>query len=118
MERKPFGLERMQEIQTELQAKYLERWGGLSPEKGVNQLLWMMIEAGEMADVIKKQGDEAILHDETARRHFIEEACDTLMYLNDIMLCYGVTPEEMETVYHEKHQRNLGRWQERNEPDV
>ena len=71
-----------------------------------------------VVDVIKKQGDEAILHDESARRHFIEEACDTLMYLNDIMLCYGVTPEEMETVYHEKHQRNRGRWQERNETDV
>ena len=118
MEKEPLDLAAMQRMQQVLQARHFARWGGLSPAKAREKLLWMMIEAGEMADVIKKQGDEAILHDETARRHFIEEACDTLMYLNDIMLCYGVTPEEMETVYHEKHQRNLGRWQERNEPDV
>lgn len=68
MEPKPFGLERMQEIQSELQSKYLERWGGLSPEKGVNQLLWMMIEAGEMADVMKKEGVEAIVENRRSGR--------------------------------------------------
>lgn len=118
MEKEPFDFAAMQRIQQELQAKHFDKWGGLSPEKARTQLLWMMIEAGEMADVIKKQGDEAILRDESARRRFIEEACDTLMYFNDVMLCYGVTPEEIETVYQEKHRRNLGRWQERNETDV
>ena len=118
MEKEPFDFTVMQRIQRELQAKHFDKWGGLSPEKAKTQLLWMMIEAGEMADVIKKQGDESILHDAAARRHFIEEACDTLMYLNDVLLCYGVTPEELENIYLEKHRRNLGRWQERNEPHV
>ena len=29
-----FGFQEMQDIQKELQEKYKERWGGLSPEKG------------------------------------------------------------------------------------
>jgi len=111
MERKPFSLDRMQEIQTELQAKYLERWGGLSPEKGINQLLWMMIEAGEMADVMKKEGVEAIVEDPAIRAHFVEEVCDVLMYLNDVLLCFGITPEEVEAAYEAKHARNMKRWE-------
>ena len=100
----------MQAIQRELQAKYLAKWGGLSPEIARDKLLWMMIEAGEMADIIKKQGDEAILHDDDARSRFIEETCDVLMYLNDVMLCYGITPEELAAAYRAKHQRNMTRW--------
>ena len=75
----------MQEIQKQLQKKYREQWGGLSPEKGRSQLLWMLIEAGEAADVIKKQGDDAIMAEEETRRHFVEELCDVAMYFNDIM---------------------------------
>ena len=69
----------MQAMQRSLQEKYIEKWGGLSEKEGRNQLLWMMIEAGEMADIIKKQGDDAILHDAQARAHFVEETCDVLM---------------------------------------
>lgn len=105
-----FGFEEMQAIQKELQEHYLARWEGLSPEKGRDQLLWMMIEAGEAADVIKKRGDGPILDDPETRRHFVEELCDVMMYFNDVMLCYGVTPEELETVYREKHERNMKRW--------
>ena len=84
------NLEDMQQIQKELQAKYLEKWGGLSPKIGRDKLLWMMIEAGEVADIIKKKGDDAIL--------------------NDVLLCYGITPNEVENVYLEKHKRNMSRW--------
>lgn len=44
------------------------------------------------------------------REHFIEELCDVMMYFNDVMLCYGIAPEELERVYLEKHRRNLERW--------
>ena len=57
------GLDEMQAIQKQLQEKYKDLWGGLSPRKGRDQLLWMMIEAGEAADIIKKQGDTPILED-------------------------------------------------------
>lgn len=105
-----FGFHEMQDIQRELQEKYKHKWGNLSPEIARNQLLWMMIEAGEMADIIKKKGDEAIVNDPDVRNHFIEETCDVLMYLNDVLLCYGIAPEELEKVYLDKHERNMKRW--------
>lgn len=105
-----FGFAEMQAIQRELQEKYKERWSPIEPGTGREKLLWMMIEAGEIADVLKKNGDEAVLKQADVRRHFIEEICDTLMYLNDVMLCYGITTDELRKVYRDKHQRNMGRW--------
>lgn len=104
------GWEEMQAMQKELQERYLDKWGGLSPRKGRDSLLWMMIEAGEAADIIKKKGDGAILKEADARHDFIEELCDVMMYFNDVMLCYSITPEELEKIYVEKHQRNMNRW--------
>ena len=43
----------MQAMQETLQAKYEAEWGALSPKAAREHLLWMMIEAGEAADVIK-----------------------------------------------------------------
>ncbi len=105
-----FGFEDMQAIQKELQERYLARWGGLSPQKGRDSLLWMMIEAGEVADIIKKLGDEKIMDDPETRHDFIEEMCDVMMYFNDVMLCYSITPDELAQVYKAKHQRNMNRW--------
>ena len=102
--------ETMQQIQRQLQEKYKHKWQPICPATARDKLLWMMIEAGEMADIIKKQEDGAIMEDPAVRTHFIEEMCDTLMYFNDVMRCYEITPEEFESVYREKHKRNLGRW--------
>lgn len=104
------GLNEMQEMQKELQEKYKDKWKGLSPDKGRNQLLWMMIEVGEAADIIKKKGDSEIINDEDTRKHFVEELSDVLMYFNDIMLCYSISPEELKKVYLEKYQKNMNRW--------
>ena len=100
----------MQAIQHELQEKYKDKWKPICPENGRNQLLWMMIEAGEMADIMKKQGDAAIMNAPEVRTHFVEEICDVLMYLNDVMLCYGVTHQELTETYVAKHKRNMSRW--------
>ena len=105
-----FDFEKMQAIQKELQAKYREKWTPMGPQYAKDKLLYMFIEAGEMADIIKKQGDESIMQDMPVREHFIEEMCDTLMYLNDVMLCYGISPEELEEVYLKKHEKNMKRW--------
>ena len=105
-----FGLIEMQEIQKQLQEKYKDKWGGLSPEIAREQLLWMLIEVGEVADIIKKSGDNEIIHNEGVRYHFVEEMCDVLMYFNDVMLCYNISPEELKKVYLEKHRRNMERW--------
>lgn len=105
-----FGLNEMQKIQKQLQEKYKDKWGGLSPDIGRNQLLWMMIEVGEVADIIKKKGDNHIMNDEETRNHFVEELCDVLMYFNDVMLCYSISPEELKKVYLQKHHKNIERW--------
>lgn len=104
------NFEKMQEIQRELQKKYRDKWTPMIPRFARDKLLYLFIEAGEMADIIKKQGDEEIMNNEETRKHFIEEMCDTLMYLNDVMLCYDISPEELEKVYLEKHQKNMKRW--------
>ncbi len=105
-----FGFEEMQAIQKELQEKYKNQWEPLSPKAGRNKLLWMLAEAGEVAEVIKKQGDRAIMEDEAVRAHFVEELCDVMMYFNDVMLCYSVTPEELASEYRKKHKKNMERW--------
>ena len=104
------SFEEMQCIQRELQEKYKDKWEGISPEIGRNKLLWMMIEAGEMADIIKKEGDDAIMDDLETRAHFIEEICDVMMYLNDVMLCYQISPSDLRECYFKKHKKNMGRW--------
>ena len=105
-----FDMEEMQRMQVCLQEKYLDKWGGLSPEKGRQTLLWMIGEAGEVADVIKKNGDRKIMEDEAIRAHFVEEMCDVLMYFNDLMLCYSVSAQELEKVYLDKFRKNMQRW--------
>ncbi len=109
MAREDLGFEEMQKIQQELREKY-QNWAPLCPSQGREQLLWMFIEAGEVADIMKKKGDEVIMTPGEDREHFVEELCDVMMYLNDVMLCYDITPQELARVYREKHERNLKRW--------
>lgn len=98
------------EMQQKLQAQYHKIWSPMIPEQGKSQLLWSLIEAGEAADIIKKMGDEAIMHDEATRKAFIEEIADVVMYLNDVFLCYGITAEEYTSIYRAKFERNMQRW--------
>lgn len=102
--------ETMHTLQAELHERYKDKWRPLSPDIARDKILWMMIEAGEMADIIKKQGDDNIMEDREVREHFIEEMCDTLMYFNDVMRCYSITPDELEKIYLEKHRKNMERW--------
>ncbi len=104
------SLDEMQKLQIKLQEKYKDKWGGLYPEKGRDMLLWMIGETGEVADVIKQNGDDKIINDNIVRQHFIEEMCDVMMYFNDIMLCYNITPNEISEIYLEKHNKNMERW--------
>lgn len=104
------GFHEMQEMQKQLQEKYKDKWGGVSPEKARDQFLWMLVEAGEAADIIKKEGGGRIMENSEVRKHFIEEMSDLLMYFNDVMLCYSIKPEELREIYVEKHHTNMGRW--------
>lgn len=104
-------VQEMLEYQKRLQDKYEEQWGGLSPEVGRSQLLWGIGEIGEVIDIIKKQGDRAIMENPETREHFIEEMGDVFMYLFDVLLCYDISAEDFERIYRKKQERNFHRWE-------
>ena len=93
-----------------MQEKYKGRWKPIVPETGEDKLLYMIGEIGEVIAIIKKNGAETACGDETLRRDLIEELADVLMYYNDVLLCYGITEEELKKSYTEKFERNINRW--------
>lgn len=100
----------MREMQEALQARYAGWWEPVDPQRGLNKLMWMIAEVGEAAQLLKRRGPQGVMQDEAVRADFVEELCDVLMYFNDVLLCYGITPEEFEAAYRAKHERNLTRW--------
>lgn len=105
-----FSINEMQSMQKELQDKYKEKWERICPETGKNKFLWMIGEIGEVIDIIKKNGDKSAVADSSVREYLIEEMADVLMYYNDVMLCYGITEDELKQAYIEKFQKNMKRW--------
>ena len=105
-----FKMSEMQEMQKALQEKYKHKWEPICPEIGQNKLLWMIGEIGEVIDIVKKNGGEKACKDEKIRKDLIEEMADVLMYFNDVMLCYGISEEELKEAYVEKFKRNMTRW--------
>lgn len=60
-------------------------------------------------DVIKKQGPKRIMEEPEVRRHFVEEMCDVMMYFNDLMICFGISSDELAEQYRAKHRCNMTR---------
>ena len=73
-------------------------------------MLWLIGEIGEVIDIIKKNGSENTVSDDTLREQLIEELADVLMYYNDVLLCYGITADELKQSYTNKFRRNMTRW--------
>lgn len=105
-----FAISEMQDMQRKLQEKYKNIWEPICTGTGKNKLLWMIGEIGEVIDIVKKNGDEKASSEEELRKHLVEEMADVLMYYNDVMLCYGITEEELKQAYVEKFERNMKRW--------
>jgi NTP pyrophosphatase (non-canonical NTP hydrolase) len=105
-----FTMHEILEMQRALQEKYKHKWEPICPETGKNKLLWMIGEIGEVADIVKKHGHEKAISDPQLRHDLVEEMADVLMYYGDVMLCYGITPEELKASYEAKFQRNMSRW--------
>jgi NTP pyrophosphatase (non-canonical NTP hydrolase) len=105
-----FTINEMREMQVVLQEKYKDKWEGISPEVGQNKLLWMIGEIGEVIDVIKKNGSQEAVENPQHRKDLVEELADVLMYYNDVLLCYGISAEELKNAYTSKFQRNMTRW--------
>ncbi len=105
-----FGINEMQEMQKRLQNKYKNIWEPITPENGKNKLLWMIGEIGEVIDIIKKNGDLKACSDTKLRENLVEEMADVLMYYNDVMLCYGISVDELKQSYIKKFEKNMKRW--------
>ena len=103
----------MQQLQKSLQERYAGWWEPVDPAHGKNKLLWMLAEMGEAIQIVKRHPDGDIVQTGEIRNDFIEELADVLMFFNDVMLCYGIKPEELEVVYRAKHERNMIRWKSR-----
>ena len=100
----------MRDMQQALQARYAGWWEPVDPEHGKNKLLWMLAELGEAIQVVKRNPADDIAKPGAIRNEFVEEMADVLMYFNNVLLCYGITPAEFEEIYRVKHERNLNRW--------
>ena len=105
-----FTINEMQDMQRKLQDKHKEKWESIGPETGKNKLLWMIGEIGEVIDIVKKNGGTKACSDTNLRNNLVEEMADVLMYYNDVMLCYGISAEELKQSYLEKYKKNMGRW--------
>ena len=105
-----FGINEMLEIQRALQEQYKDKWSPICPDRGKDQLLWMIGEIGEVIDIIKKHGGENASQNVDLRKHLIEELVDVLMYYNDVLLCYGISADELKQSYIRKFEKNMKRW--------
>lgn len=105
-----FSVNEMQQMQKDLQEKYKGTWEPIGAEIGKNKLLWMIGEIGEVIDIVKKNGGKKASTDGLLRKDLIEEMADVLMYYNDVMLCYGITTDELKQAYVDKFKRNMTRW--------
>ena len=107
-----FGINEMLDMQKKLQDQYKDKWKWeeISPEAGKHKLLWMIGEIGEVIDIVKKHGDRKASDDSELRKDLVEEMADVLMYYNEVMLCYGISADELKQAYTAKFEKNMTRW--------
>ena len=105
------NLETLLEMQRKLQDKYASVWEPTSVDTGKNNLLWMVGEIAEVADIIKKNGDHPAVEEPALREHLLEEMSDVLMYYFKVMLCYDISAGELQEAYLAKYKRNWTRWE-------
>ena len=60
--------------------------------------------------MIKKHGDRKASEDIELRKDLVEEMADVLMYYNEVMLCYGISADELKQAYTTKFEKNMTRW--------
>ena len=105
-----FSINEMLDMQKRLQDQYKDKWEQISPEAGKHKLLWMIGEIGEVIDIVKKHGDIEAANDVELRKDLVEEMADVLMYYNDVMLCFGISADELKQAYTAKFEKNITRW--------
>ena len=96
-------------MQKELQDKHKGEWTPLTPEYGRSCLLWMVEELGEVVAIVKKCDEKNIMADNKIRMTLAEEFVDVLMFMNDALMCYGITAKEFSDAFLRKHAKNMER---------
>lgn len=96
-------------MQQELQDKHKGKWAPITPEYGRSCLLWMVEELGEVIAIVKKSDEKLIMSDEKIRAALAEEFVDVLMFMNDALMCYGLTASDFAEAYIRKHAKNMNR---------
>ena len=91
-------------------SRHKGEWSPMESEYGKDFLLYMVEEIGEVIAILKKKGSTAIAEDPAVREAFLGEMADVLMYYNDVMLCYGISADELKQVYTAKFEKNMTRW--------
>lgn len=103
------SISQMLSLQQELFECHKDTWSPMEPEYGRDFFLYMIEELGEAIAIIKKKRCHAIMEDREVRDAFLTEMADVLMYYNEILLRFHITPEEISDAYFKKHVRNMGR---------
>jgi hypothetical protein len=58
------------------------------------------------------------MNDPETRVAFMEEFVDVLMFMNDALMCYGITAEDLSEAFLKKHSKNMGRDWEKEYSDL
>lgn len=103
------SIQEMLDYSLALWERHKDRWSPMEPEYTKLTLLWLVGEIGEVVDIIKKDGEIAIMQDKMVRSKTVEEITDCFMYLADVLNRLKITKEEFSRVYHSKMQYNLQR---------
>ena len=103
------SISRMMQLQKELFEPHKDQWHPMEPEYGKDFILYMIEEVGECIAILKKKGSGAVMEDPAVRKAFLSEMADVLMYYHDILLRFGVTPEEISEAYVTKHRTDMAR---------
>ncbi len=103
------SISQMIQMQKALFEVHKEKWSPMEPEYGRDSVLYMIEEIGEVIAILKKRGNSNVVHNESIRKAFLEEMADVLMYYNDVLLRFQVTPEEISEAYLRKHEKNMQR---------
>ena len=106
-----FSIEDMQALQNQMHDKHKAIWQANTVSNGQDKLMWMIGEVGEVIAILKNHSPEVILETPSLREHFVEELVDVLMYYNDVLLSFGISPDELEESYRQKVAKNMTRWQ-------
>ncbi len=103
------SISQMMQMQKQLFEPHKDTWPPMKPEYGKDYILFMVEEIGEAIAVLKKKGSDAVMEDPAVRRAFLSEMADILMYYNDVLLRFGVTPTEISEAFIGKHDFDMSR---------